>query len=64
MEAPWLTPAATECGFEILPHIPYSPDMDPSDFHLLGTHYESNEGVIAALNEYFGDQEEASILKG
>ena len=23
--------AATECGFEILPHSPYSPDMAPSD---------------------------------
>ena len=26
--------AATECGFEILPHPPYSPDMAHSDFHL------------------------------
>ena len=26
--------AATECGFEILPHPPYSPDMAPSDFYL------------------------------
>ena len=25
--------AATECGFEILPHSPYSPDMAPSDFY-------------------------------
>ena len=24
----------TECGFEILPHPPYSPDMAPSDFYL------------------------------
>ena len=23
--------AATECGFEVLPHAPYSPDMAPSD---------------------------------
>ena len=41
--------AATECGFEILPHPPYSPDMAPSDFylfpklnfHLRGTQYGS-----------------------
>ena len=26
--------AATECGFEILPHPLYSPDMAPSDFYL------------------------------
>ena len=26
--------AATECGFEILSHSPYSPDMAPSDFYL------------------------------
>ena len=26
--------AATECGFEILLHPPYSPNMDPSDFYL------------------------------
>ena len=26
--------ATIECGFEILPHPPYSPDMAPSDFYL------------------------------
>ena len=28
------TTAATECGFEILPHPPYSPDMASSYFYL------------------------------
>ena len=59
--------AATECEFEILPHPPYFPDMAPSDFylfpklksHLRGTQYGSNEDVIAAVNEYLGDQEKA-----
>ena len=59
------TTAATECGFEILSHSPFSPDITPSDYylfqklksHLRGTQYESNEGVIEAVNEYFGDQE-------
>ena len=54
--------AATECGFEILPHTLYSPDMAPSDFylfptqksHLPGTQYGSNEDVIEAVNEYLG----------
>ena len=52
--------AAAECGFEILPHPPYS----PSDFylfpklksHLHGIHHGSNESVIEAVNEYLGDQ--------
>ena len=61
--------AATECGFIILLHPSYSPDMAPSDFYLLpklishlrGTQYGSNEGVIVieAVSEYFGDQEKA-----
>ena len=41
--------------------------MAPSDFylfpklksHLHGTQFGSNEGVIEAVNEYFGDQEKA-----
>ena len=64
--------AATECGFEILPHPPYSLDMAPSDFylfqnqksHLGGTQYESNEGVIEAVNDYLGDQENAFYFEG
>ena len=64
--------AVTECGSEIFPHPPYSPDMAPSDFylfpklksHLCGTQYGSNEGVIEAVNEYLGDQEKASYFEG
>ena len=63
---------ATECGFEILPHLLYSPDMAPSDFYLLkklkyhlrGTQHGSNDGVIEAVNEYFGDQEKAFYFEG
>ena len=59
--------AATECGFEIPPHPPYSPDMAPSDFylypklksHLHGTQYGSNACNIEAVKEYLGDQEKA-----
>ena len=32
--------------------------------HLRGTHYGSNEGVIEAVNEYFGDQEKAFYFEG
>ena len=64
--------AATKCGFEILPHPSYFSDMAPSDFylfpklksHLRGTPYESNEGVIEAVNEYLGDQENAFNFEG
>ena len=33
-------------------------------FHIHGTQYGSNEGVIDAVNKYLGDQEKALILKG
>ena len=64
--------AATECGFEVLPHLPYSPDMAPSDFYLFpklksnlhGTKFGSNEGIIEAVNEYLGDQEKDFFLEG
>ena len=59
--------AATDCGFEIMPHPAYSLDMAPSDLylfpklksHILGTQYGSNEGIIGATNEYLGDKENA-----
>ena len=64
--------AATEYGYEIRPYPPYSPEMAPSDFclfpklkfHLRGKQYESNEGVIEAVNEYLGARKRPSILKG
>ena len=64
--------AATECGFEILPHSTYFPDMAPSDFylfpklkfHLRGTQYGSNEDVIEAVNQYMGDLEKVFYFEG
>jgi histone-lysine N-methyltransferase SETMAR len=55
--------ATTDCGLIILPHPPYSPDLVPSDFYLFpklktkfrGRRFESNEGVMEAVNEYFED---------
>ena len=63
--------AATECGFEILPHTPYSPDMALSDFHLFpklkfhlrDAQYGSNEGVVEAENVYLGEKEKTLYLK-
>ena len=64
--------AANECGFEVLPHPPCSSDMAPSDFYLFpklksnlcGTQFGSNEGILAALKEYLGDQEKDFYLEG
>ena len=64
--------AATECGLQILPNSPYFPDMAPSDLylfpkmksHLRGTLYGSIEGVIEAVNEYLGDQENVFFFEG
>ena len=63
--------AATECGFEIFPHSPYSLDMAPPDFYLFpklisylrGTQYVSNEGIKEPVNEYLGTKKTPSILK-
>jgi [histone H3]-lysine36 N-dimethyltransferase SETMAR len=53
--------AARECGYEILPHPPYSPDLAPSDFFLFpqlkstlrGRRFDTDNDVIAATEEYF-----------
>ena len=66
------TTVATECRFEVLLHPPYSPDMAPFDFYLFpklksnlhGTQFKSNEGFIAAVNEYLDDQEKDFYLEG
>jgi len=48
------TSAVAECGYELLLHPPYSPDLAPSDLylfavlkeHLSGTHFSSDNDVI------------------
>ena len=48
------------CGFELLQHPPYSPDLAPSDFHLFrflkeslrGQKFESDENVIQAIDDW------------
>ena len=64
--------AATECGYEVLPHPPHPTDMASSDFylvqkltsHLRGSQYGSNEGGIEAVNEYLVDQKKAFYFEG
>ena len=63
--------AASECGFEFLPH-GYPPCMAPSVFylfpklksHLRGTQYGSYEGDIRVVNEYLEDQKKAFYFEG
>ena len=64
--------AATECGFEVLPHPQFSPDTAHSDFYLFpklksslrGPQFGSNEGIIVAVNEYLEEQENDFYLEG
>ena len=64
--------AATEYDFKVLPHLLYSPDLAPSDFYLFpnlktnlrGRNFGSNEGVIDAVNEFLGNQDEDFYFQG
>jgi histone-lysine N-methyltransferase SETMAR len=61
-----------ECGFELLPHPPYSPDLAPSDYHLFpelksklsGVHFETDDDVIGAVEEVFGSMDKTFYLVG
>jgi len=64
------TSAAGECGYELLPHPPYSPDLAPSDFCLFpllikdfsGTHFSSDNDVIASVEVLLQGQD--TLLQG
>ena len=49
---------ATKCSFEVLPHSLYSLKIN-----ILGRNFGS-KGVIGAVNEYLGDQEEGFYFEG
>ena len=64
--------AIRDAGFEILDHPPYSPDLAPSDFHLFsklkeslrGQRFQTDDDVMAAVNEWFQEQTEEFFLHG
>lgn len=53
---------AQQCGFKILPHPAYSPDLAPSDFYLFpqlkaqlrGRKFETDDDVIGAVEAFLG----------
>uniref|UniRef100_A0A3Q1F9Z3 Tc1-like transposase DDE domain-containing protein n=1 Tax=Acanthochromis polyacanthus TaxID=80966 RepID=A0A3Q1F9Z3_9TELE len=61
-----------KCGFELMQHPPYSPDLARSDFylfpnmkrHLAGTHYATNNDVIAAVNNFLQEQDKTFYENG
>ena len=64
--------SAVNCGFEILDHPAYSPDLAPSDFYLFptlkrelrGRIFESDDEVIAAVEEFFEEKNESYFTTG
>ena len=58
--------AVHDCGFELIDHSPYSPNLAPSDYflfpnlkkHLAGKRYESSDDVISAVEDFFEGQKE------
>ena len=53
--------AADQCGYRLLPHPPYSPDLAPSDYylfanlklHVKGRRYNTDCDVMDAVDEFF-----------
>ena len=58
--------AATECGFEVLPHPPCSPDMAPSDFYMfpkLKSNLRGTQFGSSGSERVFGGQGKGGISK-
>jgi len=61
-----------ECGFELLSHLQYSPDLAPSDYHvfrslkdsLCGQRFGCDEEVVHATNDWFKLQDEKCFVDG
>ena len=64
--------AMERCGFELLPHAPYSPDLAPSDYYLFpllkeqlrGKHFGSDDEVVNAVEQWINEQERSFFLNG
>lgn len=64
--------AIRECGFEEIPHPPYSPDLAPSDYylfrhlkkHLRGRRFSSDDEVKSCVQQWFEGQEPNFFSEG
>lgn len=63
---------ASQCGYELLPHPAYSPDLAPSDFYLFpllkeslrGRKFEDNEDVIGAVESFLDEKDPDFFRQG
>ena len=57
--------AVCECGFELIDHTHYTPDLASSDYrlfpnmkkHFVGNQYRSNDKIISAVDDIFDQQD-------
>ena len=64
--------AIHDCGFKLIEHPPYSPDLAPPDFHqfpklktlISGTHFQSNDDIIHAVDGFLNGQEKDFFKSG
>ena len=64
--------AAHQCGYQILSHPPYSPDLAPSDFYLFrlmkkplrGKRFGTDNEVIEAVEQWFSDMPKEFFQSG
>jgi len=64
--------AVHDCGFELLSHPPYSPDLAPSDFHLFrhlkeslrGRAFEDDEAVTMDVIEWIEEHHQNFFCEG
>ena len=59
-------------GYELIPHLAYSPDLAPSDYFLFpnlkkdirGRHFRSNDEVVAVVEEWVRDKDPGFFSSG
>ena len=64
--------AIHNCGFKLIGHPPYSPDLAQSDFNLFpklktaisGTHFQSDDDIIHATDDFLNGQEKDFFKSG
>ena len=70
--APVAQNSAQKCGFEILDHPAYSPDLAPSDFYLFpsmkkelkGQDFASNDEIVNAVEDFFEEKDKEYFKSG